>query len=199
MIVYITRPENHEVVMGGWRNVILWTDEPHYHHWPMNGYRPMDTDSKATYYDRGWAYNGDRTANCRAKPLLKQNADLELNAWRLTLWSCIPKEANIALEDTFEWCDTLLPGEDPANEFRKTNIDMLLFHYRCYTDEQANVHFKRFLMEVNLITAECKLIVPQVHIYGKDPKTERTQNIEEPYASRINYECPEMDDGIFPF
>lgn len=198
MIVFCTRPENHEVVMGGWRSVIVWTDVPHFHHWPVGGYQPMSgTDPKATYMDRGWAYKGDHRSGCRFKPLAEQNPVLEENAWKLIFWSCIPKKANIQVENAFEWGDTLLPGEDINNEFHRTNRDNLLYHVGGNTDIGANVHYKRFLMKVNLLTAECKVITPKVHFYDGN-RTAETQEIDEYYGNRRNYSCPEMDTDI-PF
>ena len=199
MLVYVTRPPSYEVIMGGWRSVPVWTDEPHFHHWPVGGWRPMKSeDPKATFYDRGWAYKGDRQSNCRFKPLVEQNAALEETAWRLMLWSCIPKHENVSLEDTLAWIDTPLPGEDPANEFCARNYDKLMSRNGMNSESLAQVHHKRFLMEVNLISAECKIIVPTVHFY-EGPKTVKTQDIEEPYASRRNYACPEKEDDDIPF
>lgn len=185
--------------MGGWRHFLLWTDKPHYHHWPVDGYRPMrDTDHKATYTDRGWAYNGDRKSGCRVKPLVKQNPQLQSNAWKLAFWSCIPKTENVSLEDTFKWADTLLPGEDSSKEFHRTNSDTLMWHVGGESDSNANVHYRRFLMEVNLITAECKIVVPRVHFYDTN-STLDTQDIDEHYGSRQNYCCPQMDEYRLPF
>lgn len=36
MIIYLTKPECHECVMGGLRHVKMWAEEPHYHHYPEN-------------------------------------------------------------------------------------------------------------------------------------------------------------------
>jgi hypothetical protein len=52
-------------------------------------------------------------------------------------------------------------------------------------------------MEMNLITAECKLVVPRAHFYDTN-NFEDTQEISEYYANRRNYACPEMDTDI-PF
>lgn len=198
MIGYVTRPDNHEVIMGGWRSFIFWTDEPHFYHWPVRGWQPMQhEDQSAVFFDRGWAFKGDRKSGCRVKPLFKQNETLNTNAWRLSLWACIPKSANVELNDTFTWADTLLPGEDPNSEFHKTNSDNLMWHYGGDTDFASNVHFKRFLMKVNLITGDCALIIPTVHFYD-GRKTVQTQDIEFEYAKRTNYPCPEMDNDI-PF
>jgi hypothetical protein len=184
--------------MGGWRSVVLWTDQPHYHHWPVGGYRPLHgTDSKATYTDRGWAYKGERKSNCRAKPLVCQNEILEEDAWKLILWSCIPKTENVTLDDTFKWANKLLPGEDEKNQFHRTNRCTLLWHIGGNTDINSNVHYRRFLMEVNLVTAECKIIVPKVHFYDTNNSVE-TQDISEDHANRLNYACPERDTDI-PF
>lgn len=197
MLVYVTRPNNHEVIMGGWRGVPVWTDIPHYYHWPEKGWAPMPgEDQTAVYYDRGWRARGYNRSGCRFKPLAAQNSVLEGNAWQLLLWSCLPKTAEVQLQDTFEWCDTLLPDESENDPFCRTNIDTLLYHVGGATDLAANVHYKRFLMEVNLITGECKLLVPRVHFYDGN-KTVETMEIEEPYASRTNYAVPEMDDIPF--
>lgn len=195
MIAYVTRPENHEVIMGGWRSFTFWTDEPHFYHWPVKGWMPTrEQDPRAVYYDRGWAYKGDRKSGCRVKPLFKQNPVLEQNAWELAIWSCIPKSAGVELGKACEWADTLLPGEDPNDEFRRTNVDSLLWHYNKDTERLSAVHHKRFLMEVNLISGEVKLLVPTVHFFDGN-KTVKTQDIEEPYMSRTNYVCEEMDSS----
>lgn len=194
MLVYITRPNNHEVAMGGWRDVKLWTDKPDYQHWPVRGRKSRpDSDEKAIYTDVGWTCRSN--LYCRAKPLVDQNASLEENAWKLIFWSCIPKEANIKVEDALEWGNTLLDGEDINDEFHRTNRCTLLHHIGGKTEHKSNVHSKRFLMEVNIVTTECKIITPSVHFFDGN-KTVITQEIDEYYSNRYKYACPEMDTDI---
>jgi hypothetical protein len=199
MLCYVTRPCNHEIVMGGWRHVHLWTEKPHYYHWPVDGYQPMKgTDPKATYKDRGWAIGDDSQLWCRVKPLIRQNPLLEENAWKLVIWSCIPKSENVIPENAFEWADTLCPGHKRSDEFHDTNIRTLLYHISGNTDFASNVHYRRFLMEMNLVTTECKIVIPRVHFYDTDESID-TQEITEYYSDRQNYQCLKMDAYKLPF
>lgn len=201
MIVYVTRPYNHEVAMGGWRDFIVWTEEPHFHHFAVKSDplpQFLEQNPKAWWKDRGWTAGGRGIkSNARFKPLVRQDSTLEENAWQLVIWACAPKSANLSISDAAKWSCIPLPGEDPDSEWCKTNWDTLLYHHNTNSDAQSNVHHRRFLMKVNLVTRECELIDPMVHFYPTQTDERvvsvRTKSIEEPYMSRT-YFASEYDD-----
>lgn len=104
MIVYVTRKGIHECIMGGFRDVMVWTDEPHYHHLPIFS---MKYNNEQLYIDKGWsAYHDDR--GLKAKPLFKQDEQLLQKVWSYIAWSCCPK--GVSFENWSEWADTPVPG-----------------------------------------------------------------------------------------
>lgn len=202
MIVYVTRPDNHELVMGGWRSVRVWVEKPDFYHTPDAGkYDPLRSENPAARFrDIGWAVEHE-PRSLRFKPLTKQDPVLEQNAWALTAWSACPR--GVTFEDWEDWADqTDAPGE----EFAYSNWQNLMWHRTRDSDLASNVHHKRFLMEVNLRTNECKLVVPKVHIYHvgqplhnvTSHETIETQDISIELATRTLYKCPELADDI-PF
>jgi hypothetical protein len=175
--------------MGGFREVIVWTDMPHFYHWPDSCF--AQDDGIVLYRDRGWAYNGDRKSNCRFKPLAEQDDELSSIVWKHIMWSCAPKSANVTVDTVGAWASELL-NKDRADY--RTNWCLLLNSSYGSTDLKSNVHYKRFLLEVNLITRECKLLTPRVHIYGAEKcSTVDTIDITEELSSRTSYACPELD------
>lgn len=64
-------------------------------------------------------------------------------------------------------------------------------------DINANINFKRFLLEVNIRTNEVKFLTPSVHwYYGyKKGMTEKTLLIDEDYALAKSYTL--VDDDAF--
>lgn len=196
MIVYVTRPDNHEVRMGGLRHVEVWVDKPYYSHVPT---RRSDGTGKALIFkETGWRDQTMASSGMRFKALAEQDPVLLDKAWRLISWATIPRSEMVHLADTFEWLDKPLPGEDPQKEFYKTNGCSLLHHYGGQPIEaNANVHHKRFLMQVNLVTRECQLLAPRVIFYDRDPQ--ETLDIEEPFASRVYFDDPQYELHTIPF
>lgn len=190
MLVYVTKPDNHELVMGGWRSCRVWTEKPAYHHVPVRAYQPVDPTSDKVFIDLGWAYHGDRQHSCPFKPLVRQSEALEENAWRVVVWSCTPKAEKLKVQDAFNWADAE-SKDHPGN----TNWQALMYHIGGETDQFSLVHHKRFLMEVNLITGQCGLVAPRVFFF--EGEHEDTLEIHEPYMSRRNYACPDIDDIPF--
>lgn len=200
MIVYVTRPDNHELVMGGWRSVRVWIEKPSYYHTPAGGYSPPRHNEKATFQDAGWCVEHE-PRSLKFKPLAKQDPVLEQNAWSLIAWSACPRA--VTFERWEEWADL---SDKPGEEFAYTNWQNLMYHRSQDSDLASNVHYKRFLMGVNLRTNECRMIVPKVHIYHvgqplhqvTSHETIETQDITLELATRTYYECPELENDI-PF
>jgi hypothetical protein len=190
MLVYLTKPDNHELVIGGWRSVRVWTDKPSFYHIPTRGYAPIDSSSNEIFVDIGWAHHGDRKDSCAFKPLAKQNAILEENAWKLLTWSCTPKAEKLHVDQAHDWT-----AQESKQHPGNTNWQALMYHIGGETDQFSLVHHKRLLIEANLVTGECRLTVPRVfYFHGSH---EDTLDIWEPYTSRRNYACPEIDDIPF--
>jgi hypothetical protein len=189
MIVYITKPCNHEVVMGGWRHVVCWTEKPAYYHTPKGGYHAPRNNPKATYRDLGWSYDAFSTCYSPFKPLAKQDPLLEEKVWEWVVWSCCPK--GVLLENWEEWSNTVI--KEDVN-FPVTNWQNLMYHLGGDSDIAANVHYKRFLLSVDLRTLECELQIPKVFINGGCLET---LDISEELMNRGSYECPELDDMPF--
>jgi len=201
MIVYVTRPDNHELVMGGWRSVKVWVEKPSYYHTPLGGFSPPRDNINATFQDTGWAVDCERNRSQKFKPLVKQDAVLENNAWALIAWSACPR--SVSFKDWATWADFI---EDPNDPFSYSNWENLMWHRTRDSDLMSNLHYKRFLMQVNLRTNECEIVIPTVHIYhvGKpyydksSSETIQTQDITIELATRTNYECPELNNDL-PF
>jgi hypothetical protein len=185
--------------------VRVWTKKPDFHHTPVGGFNPLPhEDPRATYRDQGWGSNRVNHGQ-PFKPLTKQDKDLEQNAWNLVAWSACAK--GVQLEDWQTWAHTM-PLNDDGTEQDPTwgydNWSNLMFHRTRDSDLTSNVHYKRFLMEVNLKTAECKIIVPRVHWYDPENKSlggtyhsAETQEISHDFATRLNYAIAEDDDIPF--
>ena len=192
MLVYITKPIVHECIMGGFRSLALWTDMPHYHHYPsrINSLK----ENVKEYVDRGWGH-GHRNHPSPAKPILKQDEDLAEKVWNQITWSCCPK--GISFEEHIAWCNTPVPEGDNSLFEPYTNLENLLYHRPNgkLADIKCNINYKRFLLEVNLRTNEVKILTPRVHWYdGHDEslftsvdKTEDTLEIPEKYATELPY------------
>lgn len=200
MIVYVTRPDNHELVMGGYRHVVVWTEKPDYYHYPVRYHSTDRSNPRLRYIDRGWAFHLDRKSNAPFKPLAEQDAQLSDNAWNLLAWSACPK--GVDLDGWVQWARQVVPQDDGSvqdPEFARDNWSGLLHCGRGDSNLVSNVHHRRFLMRVNLRTTECGLVVPRVHYFGDLP-SEDTQTIEEPFLSRHLFACPEwdIDEGESP-
>jgi len=174
MLFYITKPDVHECVMGGFRHVNLWTSQPSYHHYPI-AYNGLH--DRKEFQDKGWCVNFEPDF-ASAKPILKQDEDLAEKVWSLMRWSCCP--TGVSFESHIEWCDT-----KTENDY--DNWSELLYHrtYGREADANANINFKRFLLEINVRTNEVKVITPAVHwYYGEKAiqwgNTEHTQDIPAP-------------------
>ncbi len=198
MIVYVTRPNNHELVMGGWRSVNVWLEKPSFYHTPKGGFTPLRDFKKSVCRDIGWAVEYENRS-LKFKPIVKQDPALEQAAWDLIAWSACPQ--GVTLEGYEAWGNAR-----PEAGCEYTNWENLMWHRAQDSDLAANVHYKRFLMSVNLKTNECKLLVPEVHIFrigqplhnpASHEKIE-TQNISVELATRTYYECPELEKDI-PF
>lgn len=194
MIIYVTRPDNHELVMGGTRSLKMWAECPDFHHHPELA-QPLDPDDPKRWIDRGWAV-GRCTSNQPFKPLFKQDEALAENAWNLIAWSACPKP--ITLEGWKEWAGYEEPGQDEGFEY--DNWSNLMWHRNSSSDLASNIHHKRFLLQVNLRTNECEIIVPRVFIYNCTSTTQAstitpilTQDIDPELAVRRYYACPGHD------
>lgn len=193
MIIYITKPECHECVMGGLRHVQMWAEEPHYHHYPEDSHLISGTSRK--YYDKGWRVKAyDKGID--AKPLLKQDEELYDNVWNRILWSCAPK--GVAFEDVHTWSNTPSPACSTFAEGEYNNFTNLLMHrpHGRQADVNANINFKRFLLEVHIRTNEVKILTPTVHwAYGdKKGVTEKTLLIEPEFALSKSYILVDDDE-----
>lgn len=195
MIFYVTKPDNHELVMGGWRSVKLWTDKPAFQHFPVGGHSPISSkpeDQDKTYQDVGWTVNGygRGSYSARIKPIIKQDAQLEQIIWDNLCWSACPK--GISMADSLTW--TQQESETPG----RTNWESLLWHVGKESDIKSNIHHKRFLLEVNIRTNECKIIKPTVYTYQMNSwldhdTIEETHEISDDLANRTYYACPSQD------
>ncbi len=184
--------------MGGWRSVRVWIEKPAYYHTPEGGFTPRQ-NKNAKFQDIGWAVESEQRS-LKFKSLVKQDAELEKIAWSLIAWSACSN--NVKFEEWEKWADKV----EVLDGLNYTNWENLMFHRTRDSDLSANVHHKRFLMQVNLRTNECKIITPTVHIFhvGKpfhqpsSHETIETQDITIDLATRRYYECPELDKDI-PF
>ena len=181
MLIYITKPSVHECVMGGFRSISLWTDIPHYHHWPI---QINDTNE---YIDRGWTQN-DQKYYLPAKKILEQDEILAEKVWNYIVWSCCPK--GISIEEHLKWCNTIddnLSNYESLVRYNKNGQN---------ADINANINYKRFILEVNLRSNEVNILIPRVHWYqsGEEDifsycdRIEETLDIDNKYATAQPYE-----------
>lgn len=148
MKIWITRPVSSQVYSGGMRFAQLWIERPRFDHRPYT-YQFDIKDRKGTYIDSvyrelGWT---TQSGSLRAKPLLKQDPLLYRKVWNHIYASCVPR--------TY---DHPLKVELPREEYR-----LLLesdYELKCWT------HYKRFLLEVDLISRDVQLVHPEIVIDG---------------------------------
>lgn len=148
MKLWITRPRNQEVCLGGMRHVKLWVSEPTFDHRPKSEvFELINPDSGkvegCVSAENGWFAKGEPT---RAKPFLKQDRHVFDQVWEQIFLSytppaCIGTGRRVYAEDGLINNDEVhRMGHDSAYEMD------------CCT------HWKRFLLEIDL----CQRTVTQV-------------------------------------
>lgn len=155
LLVWITRPHSHEILMGGDRNLTLWTARPYYSHAAkLHDFKTRDGGDR--YVDLGW--EGKRQGRgIRAKPLLKQNAALRSAVWQEVFLSVCPK--GMTLDEGQAWSET-----QRGNEWFDGSA-ITLWHNLKDDDAweaKCNISHKRFLLEVDLLSLTVKRVAPLV-------------------------------------
>lgn len=148
MKIWITRPISSQVHSGGMRFAQLWIERPRYDHRPYT-YQFDIRDCKgnfvaSVYRELGWT---TQSGSLRAKPLLKQDPLLYKKVWNNIYASCVPRTYNYPLK-------VELTREEHS---RLTESD---YELHCWT------HYKRFLLEVDLISRDVHLVHPEIVIDG---------------------------------
>ncbi|MDU8351161.1 hypothetical protein RYA05_04530 [Pseudomonas syringae pv. actinidiae] len=146
MKVWITKPDAHEVYMGGMRRVQLWVQPPAFDHRPLIGefelYDPKSNKRFASVFrERGWRA---QTTSTGAKAFLKQDPDLMNSVWLKIYESCVLADDPDPLNKSMDY--------DEYSRLIERGYDMLC----CY-------HWKRWLLEVDIRTSETKVIEPWVY------------------------------------
>ncbi len=159
LIVYVTRPGAYEIFMGGYRSLQVWLVRPCYSHESFSTGEP-DRDGKDQYRDEGWL---PQRSSLRIKPLLKQSKPLWDAVWHEVFLSVCPKgmddEAGTA------WCSGTRPAQPGDLGVRNGRVA----NWRFLADDRewegrCNTSHKRFLLEVDLLSATARRVAPRVHL-----------------------------------
>lgn len=148
MKIWITRPISSLVHTGGMRFAQLWIERPRYDHRPYT-FQFDIRDSKGNYVESvyrelGWT---TQSGSLRAKPLIKQDPLLYRKIWNMIYSSCVPR--------TY---DNPSSVELPRDEYKKLLESD--YELKCWT------HYKRFLLEVDLISRNVQVVHPDIVIDG---------------------------------
>ena len=176
--VWITRPDSHEILMGGDRHLKVWFNRPAYIHHPQT-YETGRGEYK--FVDQGWRADSDDYGK-DVKPLLKQDPELRKLIWQEVYLSVGPRGMSIPEIEAWE---VIVTKPDP--EFPTTNWHNL-------TDDRewegkCNTCHKRFLLEVDLRSNTVKRIIPSV-VYRQEPGQPPSKWIETdecPYELAFEY------------
>ena len=190
MIIYITRPNAHEIYMGGIRSLMMWVQEPSYSHSSLAN----ELGSETRYVDQGWS--APHSSGVLARYLLKQDEDLLSAVWKEVFTSLCP--SGMSYDAGVKWANVVVK---PDVEFEITNYHQLSDDREW--EAKCNVCNKRFLLEVNLRTCEVKRIPPLVHFRQRtenDPIQRewiRTDQATFLDATEYWHEKPGLDDIPF--
>lgn len=157
--VWITRPDSHEVLMGGLRSVQLWVAEPMYCHLP-EAQQMGGAGEAPRYTDHGWL---DRnTGSICAKALLKQDPELLSRVWDKIVWSCAPR--GMGLQEAQHWGVSPTEGDEdpPAKSAGRVGWHRLTDDLRW--EARCNRSHKRLLIQVGLRSGLVECIVPRVQL-----------------------------------
>lgn len=141
MRLWITRPSAVEVFMGGLRGTMAWLSMPAFSHRPtipdFNLYQPDGGQLFASVYrEEGWV---SEVGGVPASPFLKQDEAVKAAVGEFMIRSC------------------LIEGWDFV-DWNMTNVDRILSP--GYENDCA-VHWKRFLLEIDLKTHGVVLVEPR--------------------------------------
>lgn len=133
MKVWITRPECDEVYMGGLRNVLVWVAKPFFDQRPIKEIYELYHVATQAYGSTVWMEGGwtSSVVGVRAKPFLKQNEAVMDRVWDMIRESLV--SGKIAPDD--------------VTDIRSADI-LLDTRYEA----KCAVHWKRFLLEIDLLT-----------------------------------------------
>lgn len=146
MKVWITRPVSSEVHSGGLRSVRLWVERPRYDHRPLT-YEFELLDSSGNYFatvyrELGWTTS---SGSVLAKSFLKQSPKVYAKICELIYYSTYPKSLEYSPNTRLSYKEYLRLQE---------------FEYELET----NIHYKRFLAEIDLKSEECVIVHPEIVI-----------------------------------
>lgn len=148
MKLWITRPRNQEVCLGGMRHVMLWVSEPTFDHRPIKeAFELIDPVSGkfegCVSAENGWFSRGDPT---KAKHFLKQDKQVYDQVWELIILSYTPPSC-LGTGRPIYAGDGMINNDEVHRMGHDSAYEM-----DCCT------HWKRFLLEIDL----CQRTVTQV-------------------------------------
>lgn len=152
MKVWMTRPECGEVYMGGLRSVDVWVEKPFFDHRPMKHdfdlYCPESKQHFAEVYrEHGWY---TRSGSVRAKRFLKQDPAIRDKVWAL-------------IQESLVYADCA----DPHRRLNDDEYDQLMDPAH---EMKCRIHWKRFLIELDLREDTVKVVEPEVLLDDRQPR-----------------------------
>lgn len=145
MKVWITRPISSEVYSGGLRSALLWIERPRFDHRPsVYEFDLIDSNGHlfaTVYREQGWT---SPSGSLRVKSFLKQSPVLYQRVWNKIYYSILPISIN-----------------DPEYKLSVSEYKQLLddkYELNC------KVHYKRFLLELDLLKMSVNLVHPEIII-----------------------------------
>lgn len=125
--------------MGGYRGVRLWSEKPIYDHRLIKIYGELHHRETNEFYAEIWVENGwySQSGSLKAKPFLKQDAEVKRKVWELIYQSVIPSHLPATHSMSDQEYDAL---SDPDYE------------------RVCTTHWKRFLLEIDLATGDVRQV-----------------------------------------
>lgn len=153
MKVWITRPYCVEVCMGGLRSVDVWVEKPFFDQRPMtHDFDLYCLDTKKhfaeVYQEQGWYTPSGR---CRAKRFLKQDEAILRQVWALIQHSLAP------VDNAYQ--DAHPPSPDEYDHLMDPAYEM-----------KCRIHWKRFLLELDLRNETVKVVEAEVLLNDGEPR-----------------------------
>lgn len=152
MKVWVTRPECVEVYMGGLRSVDVWVEKPFFDQRPIKHDFDLYCRKSKQYFAEVYRENGwyTQTGRVRAKRFLKQDPAIKEKVWAL-------------IQESLVYADCA----DPQRRLNNEEYDELL---NLAHEMKCRIHWKRFLLELDLRAETVKVIEPEVLLDERQPR-----------------------------
>lgn len=153
MKVWITRPDCIEVYMGGLRSVEVWVEKPFFDQRPIKHDFDLYCSQEKQHFAEVYRENGwyTHTGSVRAKRFLKQDPAILERVW-------------VLIQESLGYANFT----DPC---RRLNIDEYDELLNLAHEMKCRIHWKRFLLELDLREESVRVIDAEVLLDERQPRT----------------------------